>query len=1154
MSDRAVTFHRVAVTRALGIDHGEGFELSDLSPGVNLIHGPNGSGKTTTALVLQALLWPGRTDLPRPTARGEYTEGDVRWLVDLDAGAVSAVRDGQPGQVPDFGPAAERGRYRLALHELIVEDNRSFAETIVTVSQGGYDLTEASRNLRTYTGPAPRTLKQQLAEANEDVTQARRLQEQLHHRARELESLRSEHNQARQAARDLDRLEKARTHRRAIEECERLQRQIDALPDPVGRLTGREREDLTRIDQSATTQQETRGEMERQIARAEATLGEADLPEDGLSDSAKQRLKAAVERLGQLQNELDRAAEQAEQADARARTARQRLGAALEDDQLAALETVELDAANELAHRAHKLTAREEALRRQRALLNEPMPEELAGIEPGQLHTAIHALSRWLQCPAATGDLPLPWPAWSAAALAVVLACVLAVALHWLWILAAVPAVALAGIAHRRRSSVCRQNDERETYRRDYERTSQPAPTAWRVDEVTDRMEELHTMAARLATWIEQEERRKVLAVEEGQLQEQRDAYRQQREALRESLGIDWPTRDEWLPVLAGNLQAWQDASADAAAKSQTRDRLIDEREELLGEIGETVAPLGCDRPTSTEHARAVVSDLLDREDQRREACRQRNEARRRIESEIEPALQQLADQRRELFERLGVDESAEGELDDWLARLEDYRELTNELTGKQAIRDEAAAALVEHRELLELDEAALDERIANQRELADRAEELLKEITEIESEIRHAKHSHELTDALSRRDELADQLSDAREAKLAEAAGEALIEWVRTEAVERARPEVFRRARQILASITRGALSLDIEDAADPPRFLARSGEGVPRPVDELSVGERVQLLMAVRLAFVEQEESAALPLILDEALGTTDDARAETIIDSLIEIARGGRQVFYFTAQHDEVGKWLARLEEAGVAHREIDLAERRNLSAVARRPMDLTAHRPPEIPAPAGRSREEYGEALRVAGIDPRRPPGDVHLWHVVDDMETLHELLETGVTTCGQLAVMQDSGASLDAKANELTAALARAHAIERACRLWRQGRGQPVNRAALEDSGAVSEKFIDEVSALANQLGGSAADLLEALKDRQVARWHSSNTDKLREFFLENGYLDEEPILAADEIIARLVGQFAGDLQAGTIRRSWLRMTIESLFPARCDEA
>ena len=42
------------------------------------------------------------------------------------------------------------------------------------------------------------------------------------------------------------------------------------------------------------------------------------------------------------------------------------------------------------------------------------------------------------------------------------------------------------------------------------------------------------------------------------------------------------------------------------------------------------------------------------------------------------------------------------------------------------------------------------------------------------------------------------------------------------------------------------------------------------------MSVGERVQLLLAVRIAFLEQDERTRVPLLLDEVLGTSDDARA--------------------------------------------------------------------------------------------------------------------------------------------------------------------------------------------------------------------------------------------------------------------------------------
>ena len=66
------------------------------------------------------------------------------------------------------------------------------------------------------------------------------------------------------------------------------------------------------------------------------------------------------------------------------------------------------------------------------------------------------------------------------------------------------------------------------------------------------------------------------------------------------------------------------------------------------------------------------------------------------------------------------------------------------------------------------------------------------------------------------------------------------------------------------------------------------------------------MQILLSVRLAFVKQQEQGAkLPIVLDETLANTDDLRAKIIIESLIKLANEGRQIFYFTAQGDEIAK---------------------------------------------------------------------------------------------------------------------------------------------------------------------------------------------------------------------------------------------------------
>ena len=57
MSEPTLTFERLNIRRMPGFDL-RGFTLEELSPRVNVVYGPNASGKTTTATALNALLWP----------------------------------------------------------------------------------------------------------------------------------------------------------------------------------------------------------------------------------------------------------------------------------------------------------------------------------------------------------------------------------------------------------------------------------------------------------------------------------------------------------------------------------------------------------------------------------------------------------------------------------------------------------------------------------------------------------------------------------------------------------------------------------------------------------------------------------------------------------------------------------------------------------------------------------------------------------------------------------------------------------------------------------------------------------------------------------------------------------------------------------------
>ena len=57
MNQPNVSFEKIEIIRAPGFERG-GFTVDDLSPGVNVIYGPNASGKTTLTRAMRRLLQP----------------------------------------------------------------------------------------------------------------------------------------------------------------------------------------------------------------------------------------------------------------------------------------------------------------------------------------------------------------------------------------------------------------------------------------------------------------------------------------------------------------------------------------------------------------------------------------------------------------------------------------------------------------------------------------------------------------------------------------------------------------------------------------------------------------------------------------------------------------------------------------------------------------------------------------------------------------------------------------------------------------------------------------------------------------------------------------------------------------------------------------
>ena len=136
---------------------------------------------------------------------------------------------------------------------------------------------------------------------------------------------------------------------------------------------------------------------------------------------------------------------------------------------------------------------------------------------------------------------------------------------------------------------------------------------------------------------------------------------------------------------------------------------------------------------------------------------------------------------------------------------------------------------------------------------------------------------------------------------------------------------------------------------------------------------------------------------------------------------------------------------------------------------------------------------------------------HFFYVLsDDLDLLHDFLLKGIVHAGQWKTV--SGTSLAEKLGSRSISppeiAFRLDLLGVFCELWKQGRGRPVDRDALENSGALSERFLDDVVAIAKELDGNPETLLTMLetnKDPRLKGFRRSSADSLELYLRENGY-------------------------------------------------
>jgi hypothetical protein len=563
------------------------------------------------------------------------------------------------------------------------------------------------------------------------------------------------------------------------------------------------------------------------------------------------------------------------------------------------------------------------------------------------------------------------------------------------------------------------------------------------------------------------------------------------------------------------------------AITEQVQSRLL-EAEALLAPFGVRLA----ESPTALRGALAVLAERRERFAGAVQAVRDGQQELGAGEAEAKGCL----DERSRLLVRTGLAEADLARVPELCALRPGYVSARDAATGARARFHEAERGLEGlgefDRELLALSEPELDVR---HQQTVDAAEEIDRERTrsgELGERVRVARTRSAVEDARAVLIAAGDALRDALSGNEAAVVGDALRGFVEDATRDRDRPAVFHRARELLSRFTRGRYELRMGQEGAEFRALDTVTKR-NHPLDELSRGTRVQLLLATRLAFIEhvEEDRVRLPLFLDEALGNSDDERADAIIDAVVELARDGRQIFFLTARTDEASRWLDRVEGAGLEPRLLDLAAARSLGRFERTG-PATRVRVGAVPAPGDLDHVAYGELLRVPAWAPHVCEAEgLHLWYLVEDPHLLHRLLSLGVSHWGGLRSMRAAvGPALLGEDEAVWPRIeAMGGAAEAVMETLSIGYGRPVTMEVLDSSGLISDQFRPRVLEVLSSSGGDAEEFMAGV--RGLPRFRAAIADAVGEWLEERACLDVRPALGNDEVVERVVDRAAADVRA-----------------------
>ena len=433
----------------------------DLAPGLNVVVGPNGQGKTTLARALHGALWPETIREYRPSYDARFTVGDEPWDVAIEAGEARYAQAGEATDRLALPDASYRSRYLLSLNDLVVDDGQAFADAVRRDAAGGVDLSLARAALG-YRAAAPRQLDaaRKAHDAAAEIRRLRNAHAALRVEADGLSGLVAKAEEAAAAAdraSALDLVERrAEAHAQAVE----ASRLAGAYPAPmanVARDTAARYEALAdearRLDRALDAAKTAAAEASTDL-RAHAWAG-ADAPTPTELAARVRTLDEATRAVADAERDVAAARAQADHAAQALRAGGVPEGVEMPPDALEQVGTLAAEAGRTRAQ-ADEMAARMQVLK---AHHNRIQPHDAEALRRG-----IEALRTWLAYSHDTEPAKpvlAPGPVWIAAAVVAVVALAVGVLVDPWALLLLVGAVRPRGRRVRARAGAARSRKPR---------------------------------------------------------------------------------------------------------------------------------------------------------------------------------------------------------------------------------------------------------------------------------------------------------------------------------------------------------------------------------------------------------------------------------------------------------------------------------------------------------------------------------------------------------------------------------------------------------------------------------------------------------------------------------------------------------------------